>query len=182
MNNDLSWNDAREARLDRAIDRAVREIMQIDPPPGLRRRVLARLKEPREHRRHLLPQFGFALLIIVLGLVSATRVWYRSELPRPPAAPAMAVAAPAPSVDAEVVIQHATTRGDAGIPGQITRERIPMPRVTNVFGNRQGQMSAATVDGMRREIVAPPLTIVPLSARPIMIKPLVITVLPKAPQ
>ena len=179
MNNDLSWNDAREARLDRAIDRAVREIMQIDPPPGLRRRVLARLTEPRERRRYLLPQLTFALVVVVLGVVSAMRLWYRSELPARPVAPAMAVGAPAHAVDVEAVIQQTTVRGESAIPGQITRERIRMPRVTNVFGGRPGQMSAASLDGARRNIVMPPLTIVPLSARPIVIEPLVIRALPK---
>jgi len=77
MSNDLSWNDAREARLDRAIDRAVREIMQIDPPPGLRRRVLAQLKQRPPRPRHLLLQFAVAMTVIALGLVSGTRMWYR---------------------------------------------------------------------------------------------------------
>ena len=40
MSNEFSWSAAREARLDRAIDRAVRDMMQVDPRPGLRRRVL----------------------------------------------------------------------------------------------------------------------------------------------
>jgi len=34
---------ASETRLDRAIDRAVRDMMHVDPRPGFRRRVLARL-------------------------------------------------------------------------------------------------------------------------------------------
>ena len=56
MNNEFSWNAAREARVDRAIDRAVREMMQVDPPPGLRRRVLARLNDSTERRSYLLPR------------------------------------------------------------------------------------------------------------------------------
>jgi hypothetical protein len=35
-----------ERRLDEAIDRAVRDMMDVDPRPGLTRRVLARLDEP----------------------------------------------------------------------------------------------------------------------------------------
>jgi len=52
MNNEFSWSAAREARIDRAIDRAVREMMQVEPPPGLRRRVLARLNDADERREH----------------------------------------------------------------------------------------------------------------------------------
>ena len=178
MNNDLSWKDAREARLDRAIDRAVREIMQIDPPPGLRRRVLARLNERREPRRHWAAQLAFGLVMLGMGLMFATRFWYRSELPAPPAAPAMAVA-PLPTVDVDAAVRETIAKGQASIPGQITRERIPMPRVTNVFGTRSVQTSAATVDGRRRDVIVPPLRIVPLSARPIMLDPLV---LPKGGQ
>ncbi len=48
MSNHTSLNDA---RLDRAIDRAVREMMQVDPAPGLRRRVLSRINAPVERRR-----------------------------------------------------------------------------------------------------------------------------------
>jgi hypothetical protein len=178
MSNDLSWNDAREARLDRAIDRAVREIMQIDPPPGLRRRVLAQLKQRHERPRHLLLQFAVAMTVIALGLVSGTRMWYREELPAPPLAPVVAIGAPATAVAIEAVIQQTTVRDRSATPGQLTRERIAMPRITNVFGNYPRQMSAATVDGMRRDIVAKPLRIVPFSARPIVIEPLVMPTLP----
>ena len=74
MNNDLSLNDADEARLDRAIDRAVRDMMQLDPPPGLRRRVLSRLNQSGERRRHWLPRFAFAAAAAVVVLLSATRM------------------------------------------------------------------------------------------------------------
>src|SRR5258705_9267632 len=35
--------EARDARFDRAIDRAVREMLDVEPPPGLRGRVLDRI-------------------------------------------------------------------------------------------------------------------------------------------
>jgi hypothetical protein len=171
MNKQFSLSAAREARIDRAIDRAVREMMQVDPPPGLRRRVLARLDQPGQRRRHLLPRFAFATAALVVVLLSATELWYRSDAPTPPGLPKVArpivyTAAPPP------------TRIESNRPdlpdARITKEPIRMPRVTNVFGNRPTEVSAATIDAGKREIVLQPLTIVPLSARPIVIAPLVI--------
>src|SRR3954470_23398759 len=167
MNNEFSWSAAREARMARAIDRAVREMVQIDPPPGLRRRVLSRLDESTVRRAYLSPRYGFAVLAIVILAVSFTVMRDRVEPPVPPKPPVFATMAPAPAI-----------RLEGYIPGQssrpITREPIRMPRVTNVFGNRRGEVSAATTETARRVIAAPPLTIVPLSARPIVIAPLVL--------
>ena len=184
MNNEFSMSAAREARIDRAIDRAVREMMQVDPPQGLRQRVLARLNESDDDRRlHFLPQLAFAAVTMVIVLLSAASMWYRGELPTPPGPPAMATGAPAPVVDSETVIQQATVRGESvSVAPPITKEPIRMPRVTNVFGTRPHDVSAATVDAGRREIVAAPLTIVPLSARRIIIEPLIVPPLGKGGQ
>jgi hypothetical protein len=173
MNKEFSWSAAREARIDRAIDRAVREMMQVDPPPGLRRRVLARLNDTDQRRGFFLPRYAFAVMAVVVLIVSFTLMPERSEPPTPPRAPVIATPAPAPAI--EPAIQTKIATAPVATPSSdITRERIRMPRVTNVFGNRPGEVSAATIDGGKREIVAPPLTIVPLSARPIVIAPLVV--------
>jgi len=168
MNNEFSWSAAREARIDRAIDRAVREMVQIDPPPGLRRRVLSRLDESTVRRGYLSPRYGFAVLAIVILAVSFTVMRDRVEPPVPPKPPVFATMAPAPAIRLEGYIPGQSSRPP------ITREPIRMPRVTNVFGNRPGEVSAATTETARRVIAAPPLTIVPLSARPIVIAPLVL--------
>ena len=185
MNKEFSWSAAREARIDRAIDRAVREMMQVDPPPGLRRRVLARLNGVDERRGYLLPRYAFAVMTVVVLVVSFTLMPNRIEPPLPPKAPVMWAAAAVPVVDADKVISESgstleglptpTARTAVNPPPRaITRETIRMPRVTNVFGKRPNEVSAATIDRSRREIVAAPLTIVPLSARPIVIAPLVV--------
>jgi hypothetical protein len=173
MNNEFSWSAAREARIDRAIDRAVREMMQVDPPPGLRRRVLARLNDANERRSYLLPRYAVAVMALVVLLASITLMRDRVEPPTPPKAPVMAIPAPAPTIAPVVPTELAA--GPAARPAaEITRERIRMPRVTDVFGNRRNDVSAATIHLGRREIVVPPLTIVPLSARPIVIEPLIL--------
>lgn len=176
MNNEISFSAAREARIDRAIDRAVREMMQVDPPPGLRRRVLARLDEPGKRRGHLLPRFAFATATVVVVLLSATELWYRSDAPTPPGPPKVAKMIVLTTTPPPPAIEF---RGPEIPGGRITKEPIRMPRVTNVFGTRAGEVSAATVDAGGKRIVAPPLKIVPLSARPIVIEPLIIPPLTK---
>jgi hypothetical protein len=172
MNNEFSLNAAREARIDRAIDRAVREMMQVDPPPGLRRRVLARLNESDKHRGPLLPRFAFAALAVVVLLLSATQFWYRSDAPTPPKPPDLAKMLAPRAIEVPTPVREFT---GPDIPDrQITTERIRMPRVTNVFENRVGEVTAATINGGKQEIVLPALRIVPLSARPVVIELLVL--------
>jgi hypothetical protein len=189
MNSDSSLNDA---RLDRAIDRAVREMMHVDPAPGLRRRVLSRLHAPIEHRPHPLMRYAFAAVALAVFVLSVTLMRDHVEPPTPPKAPPM-VATGAPPVGLPMIPaigEH--PRPAATTPAPITRERVPMPRVTNVFGNRRSGVSAATDRGTdsvgrassgARRSIAPetlaPLAIVPLSARPIVVEPLVILGPPK---
>ena len=44
--------------IDLAIDRAVRKMMQVDPPAGLRRRVMARIESPPPRRSFFVPAYG----------------------------------------------------------------------------------------------------------------------------
>ncbi len=178
MSNEVSWSAARETRIDRAIDRAVRDMMQIDPPPGLRRRVLARLGDSQRPQRHARwAQLAFAIVATMLVVIAAPRMWYRADQPVPPRPPALATAAPAPAVDIESVMSHASVVGEpVSIPGQVTRESIRMPRVGNVFGNGRNEVSAANADNAShtktRQLSPeslPALTIVPLSARPLVL-------------
>ena len=175
MSNEFSWSAAREARLDRAIDRAVREMMQVEPAPGLRRRVLSRITESSASRRHLrLPGYAFAAVAVVLFVLSITRLQERLEPPTPPKAPAIAASGIPPVQPLSVGIDPDATAPPPNAPRpHITQEPIRMPRVTNVFGNQPREVSAATIDVGRRDIVVPPLAIVPLSTRPIVLEPLV---------
>jgi len=191
MSNEVSWSAARETRIDRAIDRAVRDMMQIDPPAGLRRRVLARLGDSKRPQRHApWAQIAFAIVAAMLVVIAAPRMWYRAEQPMAPRPPALAIGAPAPVVDVESVMSHASVVGQpVSIPGQVTRESIRMPRVGNVFGNGRGEVSAATTENASRTGARhlapeslPPLRIVPLSARPIVLPPRILVAPPKGAQ
>ena len=179
----MSLNDA---RLDRAIDRAVREMMQVDPAPGLRRRVLSRINMPVERRALPVMRYAFAAAALVVAVLSITLIPDHVEPPAPPKAPSPIVATAVPPIDLDAVLSTPTLTASVSIPAEsvrISKEPIRMPRITNVFGAQPPGVSAATVrePGMLR--IAPetlaPLTIVPLSARPIVIEPLVLPALPK---
>src|SRR3954462_14437047 len=92
MNNEFSWSAAPEARIDRAIDRAVREMVQIDPPPGLRRRVLSRLNESTERPGYPSPRYVMAAIAAVVLLISVSLVQVQDGVdpPAPPKAPDIA--------------------------------------------------------------------------------------------
>lgn len=94
-----------DTRLDDAIDRAVREMMNVDPRPGLSRRVLARLETPRTSWLTV-PRLAAAaalVAIIVVALVLVTRTpapvsQQVAVTPRPPVvAPPSEEPVPSPS-------------------------------------------------------------------------------------
>src|SRR5947209_6166590 len=81
-------------RLDRAIDRAVRDLMWIDPPSGLRRRVLSRLEAPV--RASGFPRF--AVLAAALAVLVVAAVLLRESGSRPPVGQPSVVATTSPAV------------------------------------------------------------------------------------
>jgi hypothetical protein len=147
MNNDSSWAGQHDTAVDRAIDRAVREMMQIDPPPGLRRRVLSRLESPAARRTFSLAPYAWAAaasMILVIGIIVARD---RTTAPAGPAATAQSVqtaAAPttAPQVRAPEPPPAAPTPDGSTAKSRFTHEPIHMPRVHNVFGPRSPAVAA----------------------------------------
>ncbi len=66
--------------LDGAIDEAVRVMMQVDPRPGLRNRVVRSIGAPPPRRRAL--QFGFAALAVAMVVLASDADLRRSDPPR----------------------------------------------------------------------------------------------------
>lgn len=153
MNNDSSLGRGGESPLDRAIDRAVREMMHVDPPPGLRRRVLFRL-EPSVTRRPLfLPRHVFAAVAVALALLLGAAMFMRNQGGSPvgnETAPSIASGTPprvqpGPAPEPQPARDPKDTARGSSTP--ITRERIQMPRVTNVFGTGTSRVSATADPG-----------------------------------
>jgi hypothetical protein len=149
--------------IDRAIDQAVRKMMRVDPPAGLRRRVMARIEAGPGTRGFLgslrigppsrsivVPAFAVAaaLAILVLGVI-ATR---NNGLPPSSAdAPAVAVAEKAPAGGSRVA-RAMPDAAPAPRPPRVAtprragfrREPIPMAPVADIFGTRETSIAAAS--------------------------------------
>jgi hypothetical protein len=140
----------REAALDRAIDRAVRRMTQLDPRPGLRGRVLSRI-QAAPGKRGLLPRIAFAtaaVAVVLLAFVMTRRDPAPANVEPRPAAVAQAApetAPPSPSMEENVRVAPQPPRRTPGtrIRPAPHRERIVMPEIVDVFGARDPRMAAA---------------------------------------
>jgi hypothetical protein len=159
-----------ESRLDRAIDRAVRDMMYVDPRPGFRRRVLAQLgPEPTRSATMSRLVFAVAALAVVILAVMVFVPDRRAESPhavarREPSSPQPV--APATTAPQAPRVEKNTTG--------VTRERIRMPRVANVFGDRRSAAAATSVetDTVWPASPAPPHQDPPSGPPPLVIPPL----------
>ncbi|HVL66079.1 MAG TPA: hypothetical protein VM364_02325 [Vicinamibacterales bacterium] len=137
----------RGTSFDRAIDAALRDMVEVDPRPGLGRRVLRRM----DRRRTPVPRAAWLRAAIAggaaLALLTVALLTFRSAgvqpvdppqvVTQPPAAPAIPHAEPR-AADTRPVV--------AAPPGR----RQPAPEA--IFGERRDRVSAATVSA--REPVA----------------------------
>jgi hypothetical protein len=169
----MSNHDFHKSSLDDAIDEAVRDIMQVDPRPGLRRRVLSQLDAPAASRswvpRVLVP-FG-VLATIVLAILFLDR-----ESPIQPTDPAAtAASAPAPTVSAPAVTAATTPTPPSAVaapPSVSANARPRAPRAAapiaapseSIFGPRRDRVSAA---GVKPEGALPPLVLPALNIQPL---------------
>lgn len=151
-----------------AIDRAVREMMQADPRPGLRRRVLARLERGSEGPW-------------VLGSVGP---WVRGSWGPRLLIPAAAVGAIVlalvfvPSGDKPLEVAETPARSapsEPPAPSESARERARV-RSASIFGHRRDRVSAASID----RPVTPASSLVPFVVEdaPSRLTPIVMTPLP----
>ena len=192
MNNDSPWTGPHESPLDRAIDRAVRKMMHVDPPPGLRRRVLSRLDSRAAGRRLFVPQYAWgvaALVILIVGVMFTLN--HRTEPVAVVPQPSVVAGEAPPTREISAAPSQTPVAGGrtptSPSPSRITREAIPMPRIANVFGTRTASVSAAAENGIEAvwpgadspsssvaPLVITPLTPAPIETPEIIIPPLVI--------
>ena len=188
--------------IDQAIDRAVRKMMQVDPPAGLRRRVMARIEAGPSTRgfmsslrtgdatRGFMGSPGFAvaaaLALVVLGVV-ATR--NNRVAPAPVDAPAATVAVPEKTPETTSRVEPppqpvapppVRPRVTPRTPGGFRREPIPMAPVADIFGTRTAAIAAAA-DPTADEVWTAPTTPdvedsiaepAPLVVRPVGVPPI----------
>jgi hypothetical protein len=180
-------------QIDEAIDRAVREMMQVDPRPGLRRRVLARLERRSRVRFRgsffLLP--AAAVIAIILAIVlpamrqaspevtTATPVQSASntprELPSAPAPPAPAAAATRPVRPPAVPARTVSIFGDR-------RDRVSASSVPPVVADAGATSAPAAAEdvspGLPRIVMTPLVEVSEIRVRPIEIQAITLPALP----
>ena len=193
--------EERRGRLDHAIDSAVRDMVQVDPRPGLRYRVANRLAEVEAGAsRPVADAFARRSTLLATAaavvLVLAAFVWLREPSARPEAE--LVDSTPAASPVASVPAAPAAS-GPA--PGPEPAPMAPAPRVVSptapripparegIFGERTGRIRAANVSAGRSPAVAdadlpvePALPLVdggiqplePITIEPIRVAPLTI--------
>ena len=135
-------------RFDVEIDRAVRGMMNVDPAPGMRHRVGARLdREAPGERRHAawaIP--AFAAAVVLLALVTAVAL-LRPPIADAPAAPQLATG-PAP-VTEPLPDDLGVRTAAPSLEPERARE-APEPRSgasESIFGAPTGMVSAASLPG-----------------------------------
>ena len=175
--------------LDGAIDQAVREIMTIDPRPGLRRRVTNTIKIPSRRAPGL--RFGLAALGVVMVALLSIVVWRQSEPARPVHAPQVAATAPAAPATPLAGPQAVETPPGASAAAPVRprpKATTPAPTPESIFGPRQGRVAATSLPSRNAASAAAfwaeipadaarwsamtPITFQPMMVMPLAIQPL----------
>ena len=189
MNNHSSWEDRHDTPIDRAIDRAVRDMVQADPAAGLRHRVLSRLAAPARHSFSV-PHYAWGTAIVAMIVVTLMLGRDKPAGPvttGPVSAHVSEAAVPAsdPPMDLPRV-RPTPAPSRAGRLPRVTREAIRMPQVENVFGAPSNFVSASAARHTKsaetgsddapdeRHVAVPPLVISPLTPAPIEMPAIVI--------
>lgn len=133
-------------RLDSAIDRAVRGMMQVDPPPGLRHRVADRIETSRR-RTWVVPAFATALAAAVVLILAVVLLRTPQVAPAPEpqlvSAPPAAPSEPPPQLSATTPRPDPEPVASAAPPPQQTQTTRPSGE--SIFGEKTGRVSAANV-------------------------------------
>lgn len=169
--------------LDGAIDAAVREMMRVDPRPGLRQRVTRAIGPRRQ------PVGGFraglawaaALTIVAAGSVLVLR---SPEPAQPPAISRGVTAPPAAPAVPSTVPHAAAVVPPPGTPRAPAPRREPAPE--SIFGPRADRVAAASLPSPGASGGAPPVaeSVVPATETPggvPAIAPIVLTPIQVAP-
>ena len=199
--NQPDFDGSRPSVLDDAIDRAVRQMVQVDPPSGLRRRVLSRLTVPAAPRRARMGYMAAAatlgMLVLAVGLLVRGKTPVSTEVSPAPAQEAAKQLADkaktADRPDQRRRVPDAEAR--ASRPAAPARARraphadvIPMPEITNVFGPPANTVTGASLSARETDslgalaetVLASPIEIQLLTIAPLEIEPLRIPEIPAA--
>jgi hypothetical protein len=199
--NQTGFDGSRPSALDDAIDRAVRQMVQVDPPSGLRRRVLSRLALPaapkRARMRYVAAFATLGMLVLAVGLlvrdktpvsttVSPAPVQEAGKQPADSIRFADRLSSPGRVPDGRSRTPRPTPPARA--PRAPHAEVIPMPEITNVFGPPANTVTGASVSArdsdsrgaLAETVPTSPIEIQLLTIAPLEIEPLQIPEIPAA--
>jgi hypothetical protein len=129
-------------RLDAAIDRAVRGMVQVDPRAGLRHRVAARLNTPEPRSWWTLPALATAALCVALLVF-----WMTARVDVPvPVAPGEIASNAAPPAAPQAAPQLVPPPVDAPAASRVTPAERPRRVPEPIFGQPRGRISAASIE------------------------------------
>lgn len=178
--------------LDGAIDDAVREMMQVDPRPGLRHRVAGAIdagsRQSGGFRASL--ALAAALTLVVIGWLGVSR---SPESAQPLAVPQTVAVPPAPAS----LPQTGPHAVDPPPPAAVSSSRRANPAPESIFGARSPRVSAASVPMAAVPAVAggdamdlalsspipgglpliPPIVLAPIHVAPLALEPLTVSAL-----
>jgi hypothetical protein len=199
--NQTGFDGSRPSVLDAAIDRAVRRMVQVDPPSGLRRRVLSRLTVPaaptRARMRYVAAFATLGMLVLAVGLLNRDKAPVSTEV-RPVSGqeagkqqaddtkpPARLYQRPLVSNSAAPAPRPTPPAGARRAPHV---EVIPMPEITNVFGPPADTITGASVSeresdrlgALAETVPVRPIEIQPLTIAPLQVEPLRLPEIPAA--
>lgn len=166
-----------EREIDTAIDRAVRDLMNVDTDAAFRARVTARLQRPAR-RLLLLPRLAAAALTV--AAVAAAVIWMR------PSAPGAPVSAPKTEARGPVAVappQTEPARSNRGAVLPTTAALSPARARTAAEAIPRGAV-VATVEDALASTIAPLTSLDPIDVEPISqvsIAPSEIAVAPLTP-
>ena len=182
--------------LDDAIDRAVHDLVQADPRPGFRRRVMTKVSAPARRSswggRFLLPAGALAAVVMLAfwlrpatsPVPAAGAPQVAEQRPLPSSAPAQSPAAGTAQPLKSVLGERTVSKGAAVASATSPRRQPP---VQFTFGPRTERVAATSVkdgaaaDDIDVEVVEdaatfltalPPVRISPIEVKPILIKPI----------
>lgn len=189
-------NYDRPGPLDGAIDDAVREMMQLDPRPGLRHRVAGAIGARPPHEGGFRVGLAWAAALAVVGLASVLLL--RSPEPAAPVTPPQVAAAPPAAVPALPAAGPQAIEAPPPAPRAAVGQREPAPE--SIFGPRADRVAAASVRDATgvpepadsRASAAPalprvpapglaplaPIRVSPIELSPLAIEPLTVGALP----
>jgi hypothetical protein len=201
--NQTGFDGSRPSALDDAIDRAVRQMVQVDPPSGLRRRVLSRLAgrpaPSRMRMGYMAAAATLCMLVLAVGLLLRGRAPVSTGV-----GPAPAQEAGKQLADISKPAERPTERGRVPDPEARPSRRatsapararraphadlIPMPEIANVFGAPANTITGASVSApesdargaLGESVAASPIEIRALTIPPLEIAPLGIPEIPAA--